>query len=317
MKAAVFRGPQPAPVYEDFPEPAPAKGHAVIAVTAAALSQVVKSRAAGTHYSAGEGFPLVPGIDGVGRRDDGARVYFILPTAPYGSMAERTLVPVSHCLAIPNTLDDVTAAAIAIPGMSSWAAFQERARLRRGETVLVNGATGVAGRLAVQIARHFGARKVIATGRDGAALQEVTALGADTAIVLTDDAEALEASFKQEFAEGVDVVIDYLWGKSAEALLVAAAKAAADGVPIRYVEVGSASGQTISLPSAVLRASSITMMGSGMGSIPKERLAAALKGVFKAVVPAQLKIATRTVPLSEVARAWSADEKARIVFTRD
>ena len=85
-------------------------------------------------------FPFVAGIDGVGRLDDGRRVYFVLPRAPYGSMAEVSVVPSAQCIAVPDELDDVTAAAIANPGMSSWAAYAERARLRAGETVLVNGA---------------------------------------------------------------------------------------------------------------------------------------------------------------------------------
>ena len=86
-------------------------------------------------------------------------------------MAEATVAPSASCLPLPDDLDDVTAAAIANPGMSSWAAFKERAKLKAGETVLVNGATGAAGRLAVQIAKHLGAKKVIATGRNAEALK--------------------------------------------------------------------------------------------------------------------------------------------------
>ena len=140
-------------------------------MTAAAISHVVKSRASGAHYSASGQFPFVVGIDGVGRLDDGRRVYFVLPRAPYGSMAEQTVAPSAQCLALPDDLDDVTAAAIANPGMSSWAAYKERAKLKAGETVLVNGATGTAGRLAVQIAKHLGAKKVIATARNADALE--------------------------------------------------------------------------------------------------------------------------------------------------
>src|SRR5271154_5927177 len=145
MKAAVVMGAGRTPVYADFAEPEPAAGESRIAVTAAAISQVVKSRASGQHYSASGQFPFVVGIDGVGRLDDGSRVYFVLPRAPYGSMAERTVAPPARCLSLPADLDDVTAAAIANPGMSSWAAYVERAKLKPGETVLVNGAAGTAG----------------------------------------------------------------------------------------------------------------------------------------------------------------------------
>jgi len=139
----------------------------------------------------------------------------------------------------------VTAAAIANPGMSSWAAYRERAKLKAGETVLVNGATGAAGRLAVQIAKHLGASKVIATARNADALKSIEALGADVTIPLVEDEAALADGFEQQFAQGVDVVIDYLWGKSAERLLIAGAKAGKDAVPIRFVQIGAVSGPNI------------------------------------------------------------------------
>ncbi len=261
MKAAIVLQVGQPPVYADFEEPVAFVGERRIMVTAAALSHVVKHRASGRHYSASARVPFVVGIDGVGRLDDGSRVYFVLPRAPYGSMAEQTVVPSGQCLPVPDELDDVTAAAIAIPGMSSWAACTERARLADGETVLVNGATGTAGRLAVQIARHLGARKVIATGRNVDALGSVAALGADVTIPLVQNEAALTESFKEQFAKGVDVIIDYLWGDSAERLLTAAAEAGAGGVPIRFVQIGSVSRSDITLPSAVLRSSATVSRG--------------------------------------------------------
>jgi NADPH:quinone reductase-like Zn-dependent oxidoreductase len=318
MKAAIVLGAGQTPVYGDFGEPHPSANETRVTVTAAAISQVVKSRASGSHYSSSGAFPFVVGIDGVGRRDDGTRVYFVLPQAPYGSMAERTVVPSPLCLALPDNLDDVTAAAIANPGMSSWAAYTERARLKAGETVLVNGATGTAGRLAVQIAKHLGARKVIATGRNADALNSVAALGADVTIPLGEGEAALEDRLKEQFAAGVDVVIDYLWGKSAERLLIAAAKAGPDAVPIRFVQVGSASGSDITLPSAVLRSSAIELMGSGIGSIPLHRLVRCVGELLQATAPGGFKIATTAVLLSDVEQAWANDDSTRrIVFTLD
>ena len=316
MKAAVVLEAGKPPVYAEFSEPEPAAGESRIAVTAAAISQVVKSRASGQHYSSAGQFPFVVGIDGVGRLDDGARVYFVLPRAPYGSMAERTVAPPARCLPLPDDLDDVTAAAIANPGMSSWAAYVDRAKLKPGETVLVNGAAGTAGRLAVQIARHLGATKVIATARNADALKSVAALGADVMIPLVDDEAALEESFRQEFAHGVDVVIDYLWGKSAERLLTAAAKAGREAVPIRFVQIGAVSGPDVTLPSAALRSSAIVLMGSGIGSIPLDRFVDAIDGVLRAAAPAGFKIATTPVPLSDVEQAWPRDDSVRrTVFT--
>ena len=114
----------------------------------------------------------------------------------------------------------------------------------------------------------------------------------------------------------MDVVIDYLWGKSAERLLIAAAKAGQEAVPIRFVQIGAVSGPDITLPSAALRSSAIVLMGSGIGSIPFDRFVHAIDGVLRAAVPAGLKIATTPVPLSDVEHAWPRDDSARrTVFT--
>lgn len=316
MKAAIVETFGQAPVYRDFTEPVASAGESRVAVRAAAVSQVVRSRAAGTHYSAPKQLPFVVGIDGVGQLDDGQRVYFVFPKAPFGSMAERAVVPSAYCLAIPDDLDDVTAAAIANPGMSGWAACTERARLKPGETVLVNGATGAAGRLAVQIAKYLGAGRIIATGRNPDSLRELEALGADLTIRLTEDAGLLETRFSEQFAAGVDVVLDYLWGESAEKLLVAGAKAGADARPIRFVQIGSISGANITLPSAVLRSSAIELMGSGIGSVPLERLIKAVGELLQATRAGGFQIATNAIPLSQVTEGWAeGDGTKRTVFT--
>jgi len=315
MKAAIVSGPNQTPIYGDFSTPAAAPGEYSVTVTAAALSQLVKSRASGAHYSSSGRFPFVVGVDGVGRLDDGRRVYFLLPEAPYGSMAEKVVIKPSQCIPLPDDLDDITAAAIANPGMSSWAAFNERARLVAGETVLVNGATGTAGRLAVQIAKHLGAGKVIATGRNVEALKSLEALGADVTIPLETDGEMLEGAFKGQFASGVDVVVDYLWGQSAERLLIAAAKSTRGARPVRFVQIGSISGDSINLPGAVLRSSAIELKGSGIGSIPIERLVKAIDEVLRAAVPGGFMIATQATPLSGVEAAWNAKgDLRRTVF---
>ena len=316
MKAAIVRAAGERPVYGDFAEPTLAPGETRIAVTAAALSPLARSRASGAHYSASGQFPAVVGVDGVGRLDDGRRVYFLLPRAPWGAMAERAVAPAAQIAPLPDGLDDVTAAAIANPGMSSWAAFKERAKLKVGETVLINGATGSAGRVAVQIARHFGAKRVIATGRNPEALRGLAALGADATIALGDDEAALEDRFRAQFAEGIDVVIDYLWGNSAERLLAAAARGLKEGASLRFVQVGSISGPNITLPGAVLRSSAIALMGSVLGSVPRDRLAADIGELLQAAATGGFAIPVRAVPLSEVEQAWSEGESAaRIVFT--
>jgi NADPH:quinone reductase-like Zn-dependent oxidoreductase len=201
----------------------------------------------------------------------------------------------------------VTAAAIGNPGMSAWAALKERAKLMTGETVLVNGATGTAGRLALQIAKYMGARKVVATGRNTEALKALPALGADVTIPLGDGGDAFEDALKEQFGGvGIDVVLDYLWGQSAERIILAGAKAGTHAVPIRFVHIGSVSAADITLPGAALRSSAITLMGSGIGSIPMDSLVKSIDELMQAAVPGAFEIATNVFPLSEVEQVWAA-----------
>ena len=168
--------------------------------------------------------------------------------------------------------------------------------------MLVNGATGMAGRLAVQIAKYMGATKIIATGRNVEILSSLTRLGADVTIPLVEDVEALEAVFREQFADGIDVVLDYLWGQSAERLLFAAAKSEAS---VRFVQIGSMSGSDIRLPGSVLRSAPISMLGSGLGSVPNDRLVNCISDLMQAAEPGGFEIETHTIPLREVEGTWS------------
>ena len=270
MKAAVVFDLNEGPIWADFTEPQPAAGYTLIDVRAAAISHVVKGRASGRHYSFDGTLPFVVGIDGVGMTSDGQRVYFAFPSAPFGSMAQRAPVALQNCLPLPDALDDISAAAMANPGMSAWAALVKRAQFQAGETVLINGATGSAGQLAVQIARYLGA-KIIATGRN---TQALAALAADECIDLTADEQTLNAQFAASAGQ-IDVVVDYLWGRSAELLLPMLAKYTPGDKPVRYVQVGSLAGADIALNGAVLRAAPLQLMGSGIGSLTMPQLLAA------------------------------------------
>lgn len=258
----------------------------------------------------------------MGLTANGRRVYFVRPETPFGALAEKSLVRNQQCVPVPDGLSDVTAAAIANPGMSAWAALVQRAHLQPGETVLINGATGSAGTLAVQLAKYLGAAKVIATGRNEAELQALLTVGADVAIPFTLEdshprgANEYEKALQGEFANGIDVVLDYLWGESAKMVIVAIAKAVQDATPVRFVHVGGASGEDkINLPGAALRSSAIQLMGSGAKSVPLPKLLACIRNVFEAVGPAGLQIATKVLPLSEIEEAWKAPGKPRVVIT--
>ncbi|MFZ0273284.1 MAG: zinc-binding alcohol dehydrogenase family protein [Acidobacteriaceae bacterium] len=322
MKAAVVAAAGMPPVFGEFDEPTPNPEAELITVSASALSQFSKSRSSGAHYSSDGIFPAVAGADGVGRTAVGRMVYFVLPEAPYGALAEKCLVRPRQCIEIPDSLDEVTAAAIANPGMSAWTALIGRAGLQPGESVLVNGATGTAGRLAVQLAKYLGAGTVIATGRNESELRGLLSLGADAIIPFTLGtldplgAKRYEEALTDAFAKGINVVVDYLWGESAKTVIVAIAKTVEDATPVRFVHVGGASREEeIALPGAALRSSAIQLMGSGVKSVPFAKLLAAIRSVFEAAGPAKLRIATKIVPLSEIEEAWKWPGKPRIVIT--
>ncbi|WP_407252576.1 quinone oxidoreductase family protein [Klebsiella michiganensis] len=315
MKAAVVFDLQQGPVWSDFRDPQPGEHQALVEVRAAAISHVVKGRASGKHYSFDGRLPFVPGIDGTGILPGRERVYFAFPVAPWGSMAQRAPVALNHCLPLPDALDDITAAAMANPGMSAWAALVKRAGMKAGETVLINGATGSAGQLAVQIARFLGARKVIACGRN---VEKLAALGADETVNLSQDEADLRTQFAGLAAQQIDVVVDYLWGRSAELLLPALAKHSPRNAPVRFIQVGSLSAADISLNGAVLRSSPLQLMGSGIGSLSVPQLLAATGEMLQAAVAGGLTIATTPRPLREVATAWPQDDsQKRTVFVVD
>ncbi|MBV8165087.1 MAG: zinc-binding alcohol dehydrogenase family protein [Candidatus Eremiobacteraeota bacterium] len=314
MKAAVVTEPGRAPVYADFQTPQPQQGSLLIRVTAAAITQLAKLRADGKHYSDRPTYPFIAGVDGTGITEDGRRVYFMLPDPPFGSMAECCVISEKKCIPLPDGLSDVKAAAMANPGMSSWPSLIARAHLRKGETVLVNGASGTSGRLAIVIAKHLGAQRVIATARRTNVFDELKRLGADETVALTSDTAALKEAFETVMQRGVDVVLDYLWGPSAEAI-IAAAHRGPQGVPIRFVQVGSMSGESIELPAAALRSSSLQLIGSGIGSLSFADVGAAISDLFKATCSAEFPISVASIPLSDVTKAWSMTETdARIVL---
>ena len=189
MKAAVVNTLGQPPRYEEFAEPLPGESEAIVEMQAAGLHPIVKALASGQHYSSKDEVPFIAGVDGVGKLEDGKIAYCLAVRPPYGTMAQRTVVARAKCIPLPEGLDPAQAAAIANPGMSAWLSLKSRAALVAGEVVLVNGATGAAGQLAVQAARYLGARKIIATGRN----REVLAmLGADATIALDEPEDRSE-----------------------------------------------------------------------------------------------------------------------------
>jgi len=318
MKAAVIHSYDAPPRYGSFEDPVAREGERAVTITAAGLHPIVKSLANGSHYGSTGEFPFVAGVDGVGKLEDGSRVYFGVSRGPFGTFAERGLAANWLCLPLPDAVDDVTAAGIANPGMSSLLALTARAKFVAGESVLVLGATGVAGQLAVQIAKRMGARRVIAAGRNPEVLEKLKGMGADAVISLEQEHGALVAEVRREWAaDGVDVVLDYLWGKPAEMVLEAIAQKGLRTATsrMRYVQIGESAGRTIALPAATLRSTALEMLGSGFGSASLDQIKPALEEFFKLAAIEPFQFETKVVPLREVESLWGAKEQGvRLVF---
>lgn len=315
MYAAVIESFDQPPRYQSFPEPAPNADEVLVHVRAAALSNLARSIAYGSHYSAGGELPAVAGVDGVGTLAGGSRVYFIQVRKPWGTMAERAAASRSRSIPIPDGLDDVQAAAIANPGMSVWLPLVDRANLVAGETVLIMGATGVAGHLAIQVARRLGAGRILAAGRNVDSLAEADV---DVIIALGQPDDAIREALAAEAAKGIHVVVDYVWGRPTELLIEAlTAKYSANATNrTRLVEVGEMAGKTINLPGGALRSIDLTISGSGLGSMPPNRILHAISEIFSLAAAGKAHVDVDAVPLSEIASAWNRAEKARrTVFT--
>lgn len=312
MKAAVVRSFDRPPEYEDFAEPVPtARDEMLIDVLAAGLHPRVRSQADSSHYTSSGALPLIPGIDGVGRGADGKLRYFVLDDTQTGSMAERTVIDVNRSIVLPRDVDPVAVAAALNPAMGSWLALRCRVSFKKRQNVLILGATGNAGSMAVQVARHLGASQIIAAGRDHQKLAGLPALGA-TYVVAFDDARL------GPLAREVDVVLDFVWGENtAKAMAQVITERSDRGRPLTWIEIGSVAGPTAAIPSAALRAARLQIVGSGIGSVPGRDIVDELPSLVKEIVRGTFRINAKAMPLSSLAQAWAdtAHTTERIVLT--
>jgi NADPH2:quinone reductase len=303
MKAAVVERRGAVPQYRDFPEPQAGEGEVVVTVVAVAVENVDRAIVDGTHYTADDfqaALPAIPCFDGIGRMPDGTTVGFGGLRAPHGALAERVVVPAAYTTPIPDGIEPEIAAALssAVTAMS----MQTAGGLQAGETVLVQGATGVAGHLAVQVARLLGAGRIVATGRDDTALAEVSRLGADAVINTSVEDGALVDAYREQ--AGYDVVVDYLWGRPTEVLTRALVPEAFTlRKPTRLVQVGESAGPAIRLTGDALRTSGLEVYGAA------RNLAAGMAAAYQQVVDwvrsGELTVAVETMPLSQISQAWA------------
>ena len=311
MRAALVTSFDAPPAPAEVAEPtAHGPDEFVVEVLAAGLHPRVRSQADGSHYTGRDQLPLVPGIDGVGRDLDGTLRYFVLPDTRLGSMAERTVVDPRRSVVLPADADPVTVAAAMNPAMSSWVALRRRVAMAPGQSVLVLGATGNAGRLAIDVARQLGAGHVVAVGRGA---ERLDGLGADVTVDL--DAPDAAAALGVVASEVV-VVLDYVWGQpTADALRAVVPARRHDDQQLSWVQIGSVAGLESPIPSAALRATRLQLVGSGQGSVSTRDIVAELGELATVVASGVLHVDGRAVPLDEVGSAWTTRTTERIVVT--
>jgi len=228
-------------------------------------------------------------------------------------MAERTVVRRAQCFSVPEDVDDDTAAAIPNPGVSAWLSLKHSAKLASGETVLILGATGITGKLAVQVARILGAGRVVAAGRNEQMLSRLPELGADATIPLDKPDQELIEAFRREAGEkGFDVIIDsgFALDLGFHLTAITGTEFAVAGSETRLVEVGESAGSTITLPAAVLRSTALTILGTA-GIPPWDVLTEAFQQVMNHAASGKLRIETERVPLAEIEDAWGRNVRAR------
>ena len=317
MHAALVTSFDQPPRYETVDAPVPAhESEVVVDVVASALHPRVRSQSDGSHYTSTEELPLIPGIDGVGRTASGELRYFVLPDTTQGALADQTVIDLRRSIPIDINVDPLIVAAGMNPAMSSWLALRKRMDFQAGQSVLVLGATGSAGRLAVQVAKHFGASRVVVAGRDAARLAELRDLGADELVSLAGSDDEVGMRLANAAAD-VDVVIDYLWGPPTALAMEAIVTARPDsGRPLTWIEIGSMAGATAAIPSAALRAAALTIVGSGQGSVSPREILSELPALVAAIADGVFTIDARAVPLAQVETVWTAPETGgqRVVF---
>ena len=298
MRAAVIERYGEPPVLREVPEPK-ADGATLVEVIAAPLNPVDLSIASGRFYAGSPPTPYVPGGEGVGRPlqngTPGPRVYF-RAVLPNGSFAERA-VSRDQTVPIPDTVSDGVASALGTPGIAAYLALTKRAQLKAGETVLVLGASGVLGAIAVQVARLLGAGRIIAGARDEQALTRSRELGAD-AIVDLKQTDGLTDRIREASGGQLHVVIDPIWGVPGVAALEAVSPFG------RFVQLGQSAGPEAVVKSGVVRGRYLSILGYGSFLVPWEEQAAAYRTLVGYAAAGELKVESEILPLEAAPDAW-------------
>lgn len=297
MRAALIRDVGAVPEVGDAPEPS----GDVIDVLAAPINPIDLAVSRGILATGHPELPYVPGCEAVGRTADGRVVWIFggsLGRTSNGAIAERAAVGDAHAIDVPEGADPALASALGIAGLAGWLPFAWRAPLSGGENVLVLGATGSVGLVAVQAAKLLGAARVVAAGRSAAGLEQATAYGADATIRLDETAD-LVAAFRDAFGgEGPSYVFDPLWGEPAAAAIQAAAPRAT------LVNLGQSAGATAELASAAVRFKNLSILGHTNFALPRDELAEHYRRLVGHAIAGEIRLDVERVPLDAVADAW-------------
>jgi NADPH:quinone reductase len=311
MKAAVISELGRPPELADRPEPS---GEAVYEVSAVSLNPVDVNVGAGRYFGGHPGLPYIPGCEGVGRAPDGTRVYLFsdgLGLSRDGLLAERAVAPADLGIPLPAAVSDEIAASCGIAGMAGWMPVAWRAPVRRDDRVLVLGATGTVGLVAVQAAKLLGAERVVAVGRSPERLQRAAELGADATVSLEED--DLVAAFNDAAGgDGPTYIVDMLWGPPAVAAILAAAPG------WRLAQVGQSAAAEATLASAVIRGKMGEVYGYTDFAVAKDVFREQYLRLVGHAAAGKIVLDIETYPLARIADAWERQANganAKIVVT--
>jgi NADPH:quinone reductase len=290
-----FGGPEVL-VPADVPEPEPAPGQLLVSVERAGINYADTHQAENSYLSR-TALPMVPGGEVVGHTPDGRRVVAMVPGGGY---AERAIADAVSTFDVPAAVDDVTALAMVVQGLTAWLLLRRSVHLEPGETVVVHAGAGGVGSVAVQLAKVWGAGRVIATASSPAKRELALSLGADVAV----NADAPDMTVALREANGgqrVDVVLDMTGGRITDQSLHAVAPFG------RLAFYGMANRQAPKpLVAASLLAHSTTVAGMWLPHayrIP-DLVPRAMNELFDLVMKGSLRVvAGGEYPLSQARRA--------------
>jgi NADPH:quinone reductase-like Zn-dependent oxidoreductase len=321
VHAAVLHTPGEPPSYRSHPDPGPAEGETLVRVTAAPVVPLDLLCATGTSYFGRPAVPYVPGVQGVGVVERsgtvaaGTRVWFATSAgmAPGdGALAEFCAVPDTDLVPLTGPVPDEVVASLGLSAVAAWMALTWRAALEPGERVLVLGAGGAVGQVAVGAARLLGAGRVVGVCRSAAAADRARRAGADEVVTLAGDVDALAAAMVEAAGGPVDVVVDPVFGPAA----TAASRALGPGG--RLVNLGGAASDAAEFSSAVLRGRSASILGYTNNALTAAQRAGAIEAVVERATSGALAVDHEVLPLAQVEEGWRRTGAAtgrRVVLT--